>query len=147
DGISLPDVASMTPYQATRVLIEALPLSAVEHVVSILQEEMPLPEDAFRSYRSMTWDMVARIHKAGIIVGSHTKSHVLLTNENERRVMEEVAGSRAEIERRLGSRVRHFAYPSGLFDASSITAVAAAGYRYGYTGCRHRSTQYPSLTV
>jgi peptidoglycan/xylan/chitin deacetylase (PgdA/CDA1 family) len=146
-GISLPDVASLTPYQATRVLIEALPLAAVEHVVSILEEEASLSEGITDSFRSLTWEMLSEIQRAGMIVGSHTKTHTLLPNESERRVMDEVVGSRQAIEKMLGVEVKHFTYPSGLFTTRSVSAVAAAGYRFGYTGCTHRDPWHPLLTI
>jgi peptidoglycan/xylan/chitin deacetylase (PgdA/CDA1 family) len=147
DGISVPEVASLTPYQATRVLIEALPLTAVEHVISILEEAASIPESISDSYRSLTWEMLDGIQRAGMIVGSHTKTHTLLPNESERRVRDEVAGSRQAIEKKLGVEVKHFTYPSGLFTTTSVSAVAAAGYRFGYTGCTHRDPRHPLLTI
>jgi len=36
-----------------------------------------------------------------------------MTNESGQRVMEEAVGSRQEIEARLRTSVRHFAYPAG----------------------------------
>lgn len=147
NGISVPDIDSLTPYQATRVLLRALPLAAVEHVISILEEEVSISDTVFDSFRALTWEMLESMQRAGITVGSHTRTHVLLPNENERRVMDEVSGSRQEIEKRLGSTVQHFAHPSGLFTTSSVSAVAAAGYRFGYTGCTHRDPWHPLITV
>ena len=57
------------------------------------------------------------------------------------------AGSREELELKLGTGVRHFAYPSGLFDTAAVEAVAAAGYRFGYTTCTHHDAAFPLLTV
>jgi peptidoglycan/xylan/chitin deacetylase (PgdA/CDA1 family) len=146
-GMSVPDVASLTPYQATRVLIETLPLAAVEDVISILEGEAPIPEGISDSFRSLTWEMLDIVQRAGMIIGSHTKTHALLPNESERRVRDEVAGSRQTIEKRLGVEVKHFTYPSGLFTTTSVSAVAAAGYRFGYTGCTHRDPWHPLLTI
>jgi peptidoglycan/xylan/chitin deacetylase (PgdA/CDA1 family) len=146
-GMSVPDVASLTPYQATRVLIETLPLAAVEHVISILEGEACIPEGISDSFRSLTWEMLDVVRQAGMIIGSHTKTHALLPNESEPRVRDEVAGSRHAIEKRLGVEVKHFTYPSGLFTTTSVSAVAAAGYRFGYTGCTHRDPWHPLLTI
>jgi glycosyltransferase involved in cell wall biosynthesis len=71
----------------------------------------------------------------------------LLTLESPERVGRETAMSRAAIERRLGLRVSHFLYPDGCFDAGALRAVAAAGYRFAYTGCRHRDAVRPLLTL
>jgi hypothetical protein len=80
-------------------------------------------------------------------VGSHTRSHALLTNESESKVWEETRGSRRRLEARLGKPIRHFAYPDGRYDEAALRAVANAGYRFGYTTCRHRDEAYPNLTI
>jgi hypothetical protein len=43
--------------------------------------------------------------------------------------------------------VDHFAYPAGRFDEGAVSAVAAAGYRFGYTTCPHRDRTRPLLTI
>jgi peptidoglycan/xylan/chitin deacetylase (PgdA/CDA1 family) len=104
-----------------------------------------VPEHAFSP--SVTWEELERIRRAGIVVGSHTRTHIVMTNETRERVIDEAAGSRQELERRLGAEVRHFAYPSGVYNSATVNAVAAAGYRFGYTTCAHRSFEHPLLTV
>jgi peptidoglycan/xylan/chitin deacetylase (PgdA/CDA1 family) len=146
-GISVPGAAAATPYQATRALLEALPQQSVQRVVAALQAEAPISEDTFRPFHSLTWETIDRIQRAGMTIGSHTRTHVLMTNESQQRVVEEATGSRKEIESRLGTCVRHFAYPSGRFNTTSVDAVAGAGYRFGYSTCSHRDAAHPRLTV
>jgi peptidoglycan/xylan/chitin deacetylase (PgdA/CDA1 family) len=143
--IPMPDIAGMTPYPATRKLVEAASLAVLERVIRALEQEDSIPEHLFT--HSLSWETLERIHRSGIVVGSHTKTHVVMTNETSACVLEETAGSRQELERRLGTVVRHFAYPSGIYDSASVEAVAAAGYRFGYTSCAHRSAEHPLLTV
>ena len=146
-GISLPNVIANTPYQATRALLEALPQESIRTVMAALESETPIPENTFQPFYSLTWEMLDRIQRAGMTIGSHTRTHVLMNNESGDRVVDEVTGSREEIERRLGATVRHFAYPSGQFNTASVNAVANAGYRFGYTVCQHRDAVHPQLTV
>ena len=134
-------------YQATRAMIEGSTQAELEEIIRKLEAEAPIPEDTFQSFYSLTWEMLDEIRRAGITIGSHTRTHVLMTKESKRRVTEEAAGSRMEIERRLGTSVRHFAYPSGVFDTAAVDAVAAAGYRFAYTTCTHRDAQFPQLTA
>lgn len=141
------DISRMSPYQATRALIENLPLAAIQEIIASLEAEERISEDALRPFYSLDWETLARIQRAGITIGSHTKSHALLTSESAGTVREEVLESRQEIEGRLGIPVRHFAYPSGNFNPGAVHAVASAGYRYAYTGCLHRSKQHPQLTI
>ena len=62
--------------------------------------------------------------------------------------MNEAIGSRETLSMRLGGApIRHFAYPSGIFDAVSVRAVAAAGYRFAYATASRRSPEHPLLTI
>lgn len=146
-GVSIPGIVASTPYQATRTLLEALAQESIRRVVAILESEASVSEDTFTPFYSLTWEMLARIQRAGMTIGSHTRTHVVMTNESAPRLVDETTGSREEIERRLGTGVRHFCYPSGQFDTASVNAVAKAGYRFGYTGCSHRDPVRPQLTV
>jgi peptidoglycan/xylan/chitin deacetylase (PgdA/CDA1 family) len=132
-------------YEAMRALLETLPFSGLQETIRTLESEDSVPESAFSP--SVTWEELDRIRRAGIVVGSHTRTHIVMTNETRERVIDEAAESRRELERRLGMVVRHFAYPSGVYNTASVSAVAAAGYRFGYTTCTHRSARHPLLTV
>jgi peptidoglycan/xylan/chitin deacetylase (PgdA/CDA1 family) len=95
----------------------------------------------------MTWEMLAAMRRAGVTVGSHTRTHAWLTQEAPARVAEELRGSRLAIEERLGGSVDHFAYPDGRFTRATVQAVADAGYRFGYTTCTDRDGRHPLLTM
>jgi peptidoglycan/xylan/chitin deacetylase (PgdA/CDA1 family) len=142
-----PGSGAPTAFQATRQMLETLSQAEIEKVIQTLESELSIPEDVFRPFYPLTWEMLHEIRGAGITVGSHTRTHVLMPNESKQRVMDEAAGSRAEIETKLGAAVRHFAYPGGRFDRAAVDAVAAAGYRFGYTTCTHRDDGFPLLTV
>jgi peptidoglycan/xylan/chitin deacetylase (PgdA/CDA1 family) len=142
-----PNSGAPGPFEATRALLETLPQAEIEKVIQTMESEAPISEDTLRSFYSLTWEMLGEVHRAGMTVGSHTRTHVLMTKETRQRAMEEAAGSREELESRLGTGVRHFAYPSGLFNTAAVEAVAAAGYRFGYTTCTHHDAGLPLLTV
>ena len=142
-----PNSGEPPPFQATRALLENLPQADIEKLIRTLEPEVAISDDTFRPFYSLTWEMLDVIRRAGMTVGSHTRTHVLMTNESRQRVLEEAAGSRREIEARLGTGVQHFAYPSGYFNPVAVDAVAAAGYRFGYTTCTHQDVGFPRLTV
>jgi peptidoglycan/xylan/chitin deacetylase (PgdA/CDA1 family) len=142
-----PNRGVKTPYQATRALIEGSSQTEIEAVIQTMESEAPIPEDTFRPFYSLTWEMLDEIRRAGMTIGSHTRTHVLMTKESGQRVREETVGSRKEIEERLGTSVQHFAYPSGVFNRAAVDAVAAAGYRFGYTTCSHQDARRPLLTA
>jgi len=146
-GAQLPHISEMSPYNATRALLEHAPLDLLEQVATTLDAEEPVPPELFRDMHSVDWDTVRRIRDAGVAIGSHTSGHVLMPNESPERVADEAGNSRREIEHHLGTRVQHFAYPSGFFNADSVHAVASAGYRCAYTTCSHRDAGFPMLTL
>jgi peptidoglycan/xylan/chitin deacetylase (PgdA/CDA1 family) len=143
----VPGIDAMTPYRATRTLLEALPSAALEQLIQALEAEDPIDEDACQPLQALTWERLDAIHRAGIRIGSHTRSHVLMTKESRARVQDELTGSREELEQRLGTSILHIAYPSGLWDTSAVHAAASAGYRFGFAGCMHRDSRHPLLTI
>jgi peptidoglycan/xylan/chitin deacetylase (PgdA/CDA1 family) len=138
------------PLPVTRALLTSLSREQVDRVLELLQSEANVDNrqaQRRRAIRSLTWDMVLSMHRAGFTIGSHTCTHALLTNETRDRVQDEVTASRHALEDRLQSPVSHFAYPDGRFNSSSLAAVDHAGYQFAYTTCPHRDPVRPELTI
>jgi peptidoglycan/xylan/chitin deacetylase (PgdA/CDA1 family) len=130
-----------------RVLLETLPQAELRRIVKALRAEVEIPQAALAEARLLDWEMLRDMSRKGMAIGAHTRTHPFLTNETWEKTVDETAGARREAERALGTKVEHFAYPDGRFDASVVRAVAAAGYRAAYTTCRHRDALHPALTV
>lgn len=144
-GVAAPAVGPQaTPSVLTQALLNALPLATLRVVVESLERE--LGSGAVR-LQPMSWDALQRMSRAGILVGSHTRSHALLTQEWTPSTFGELSESRAVLEARLGLPIRHFAYPDGRWNARVTAFVAEAGYRYAYTICSHRHEGHPLLTI
>jgi peptidoglycan/xylan/chitin deacetylase (PgdA/CDA1 family) len=75
-------------------------------------------------YESNVKAMIA----AGWELAAHTIHHLDLTELDAAQLKEEVAGSRAILQREYGVPVDDFCYPAGAFDSTVIAAVEAAGY-------------------
>jgi peptidoglycan/xylan/chitin deacetylase (PgdA/CDA1 family) len=80
-----------------------------------------------RELLPMTWDQLGELAEAGWEVGSHTLTHPHLTQLDDLALREELTGSKAELERRLG-RCETLAYPYGDHDERVVAAAGAAGY-------------------
>ena len=135
------------PLGAARLLLSTLPHDDICRIIAALENSFQESEKALCGCKPLTWAMISEMASAGITIGSHTQSHVLLPNERKDRVTWETSGSRRRLEEHLGTSIRHFAYPGGCFNHEAVLAVAAAGYRYAYTTCRHRDPEYPLLTI
>jgi len=139
--------ASCEPYRLTRAMLGTFRQAEIRTIIDILRSHTELPESVAEQSRVMDWEMLQRMHREGVIIGCHSKSHAILTSEDDATVLSETQDGRILMEDRLGGRVEHFAYPDGAFDSSTINAVARAGYRYAYTVCFHRSSAAPQFTV
>ena len=137
------------PLSAVVTLLRTLSRADVERVAEAIEADVggDIAPPAPRGFEPLTWDMLAEMARAGVTVGSHTRTHAWLTLASPDEVSEELGGSRAEIERRIGVKADHFAYPDGRFDTATVEAVARAGYRFGYTTCTHRDARSPLLTI
>jgi len=135
-------------YSATvNFVLASLPQSGVRRLMQRLESESPLELDPAMHHRSLTWDKVLTMHRAGVVIGSHTRTHAVLTTEAPEKIHEEIDGSRKSLEQKLGAPIKHFAYPDGRFNLSTIAAVAAAGYSFAYTTSRQTNSDYPLFTI
>lgn len=74
-----------------------------------------------------TPDQIAQLHAAGWEIGSHSMSHVDLT-QNEDNLQYEIRTSLLKLNKDYGLDVKSFAYPFGVIDARIITYTSKAGY-------------------
>ena len=108
------------------VCIGTLPTSPRRHGVGLALGRRPI--------EMADWVELRAAAAHGLLeVGAHTATHVRLSDvsSDAKRLREEVADARAEIEDRLGRACRWFAAPYGQradVDLHSIEAVRAAGY-------------------
>lgn len=117
DHLMLPtgtDAEKRNAYDILSARIESLPEDdqrqamdgfAVRHGIDVVA----MLDEAF-----MTWDELRRLAAEPLTtIGGHTVAHLALGRLSERRAREEVALGAERLERQLGRRPRHFAYPYG----------------------------------
>jgi peptidoglycan/xylan/chitin deacetylase (PgdA/CDA1 family) len=91
------------------------------------------PEESLNGFSLLDWEMTRELASAGISFGAHTDNHVVLTTEEPQTVEREILRSKWTIEEKLGRPVRHFAYPTGKYNAAVREAVARAGFEVAVT--------------
>ncbi len=137
--------ATNTPLLTVSALLPDLSVSNLRRVMAALEATTG---NGFHNLApSLTWPMIQEMHRAGIIIGSHTRRHVSLPAESTETVVAELEGSKRAIEEHIGAPVTHFAYPGGQFTPRDVEALEQAGYRFGYTACPHRDERHPTLTI
>lgn len=71
----------------------------------------------------LSWSQLSELSSAGIEIGAHTRRHRDLRRLSTPEAMDEIGGSRAEIEDRLGRSVESFAYPFGYASPDALEIV------------------------
>ncbi|MBI4789642.1 MAG: polysaccharide deacetylase family protein [Chloroflexi bacterium] len=75
-----------------------------------------------------SWAQLDEMVKAGMEIGSHTRTHPDLYRRTLAFQTNEIAGSKLLIEERLGTPVLSFSYPSSRYDATTKSVLRSAGY-------------------
>jgi len=86
------------------------------------------------------WDRLRALAAEGVEVGSHTSTHVKLTEVSTREVYRQAMRSRAAIAAELGSAPASICYPHGDYDPVVEAAALECGYRLGFSCSQGIST-------
>jgi peptidoglycan/xylan/chitin deacetylase (PgdA/CDA1 family) len=129
------------------LVLNTFPKEQVDNALDRLEDNFTVEKNLNAEMTPMTWDMIETMGRNGMTIGSHTKSHVLLTSESLETVRIELTESRLDLESRLKTPIQHFAYPDGRFNSATVRAVEQAGYRFAYGTCYSRDRHRPWLTI
>jgi len=86
--------------------------------------------------RTLSWDEIVEMDKAGVSFGSHTNSHQILTTIPANLAREELRLSKAVLERTLGKPCEVFAYPNGDWSPETKQIVKETGFTRAATTVR-----------
>ena len=81
----------------------------------------------------MTEDQLRLLPSEYVEIGYHTMTHPVLPAINERRLAEELMGSRAKLEAMLKREVKLFSFPYGAFDERVVDRCREARYERVFT--------------
>jgi peptidoglycan/xylan/chitin deacetylase (PgdA/CDA1 family) len=89
--------------------------------------------------RPLLLDEIRRVARHPLIdVGAHTVHHLALSSASPDDLFRDVFESRSALERAIGRRVSHFAYPYGDLSPAVVQTVQAAGFTVAVT-CEERA--------
>jgi len=78
----------------------------------------------------LTWGQILEMDKSGLVeFGAHTRHHPNLPDISKADIVDEIKGSKADLEQRLKKPVNWFAYPYGSYSTFIMQAVADAGFK------------------
>ncbi len=94
--------------------------------------------------RHLTWREIDIMHRAGMSIECHGVDHVDLALLNAAAQQYEIDDCIRSLEGHLHDAVQAYAYPSGAFDAQTISIEERAGLRFGFTTDASFQTQRDS---
>ncbi|MGI8997791.1 MAG: polysaccharide deacetylase family protein [Pyrinomonadaceae bacterium] len=122
---------------ATRInaALKSLPDGEKDAALSAIAVTLgvPLPELPPAEFGPLTWDEARELDAAGIHIGSHTRTHPILTNVTDENLRRELRESKARLEDMLNRGVELFCYPNGDTDARVRGEVERANYKCAVT--------------
>jgi glycosyltransferase involved in cell wall biosynthesis/peptidoglycan/xylan/chitin deacetylase (PgdA/CDA1 family) len=114
-------------------ILSELGLPATVFVVTHLLDGRPFPWHR-SAPPALSWDEVEQIAAQPLFdVQAHSRTHPRLPALPEELAWEEIAGSKHDLEERLGYRVTSFCYPAGLYGEREAGLLRRAGYEAGVT--------------
>ncbi len=82
-----------------------------------------------RKERSLTWQQIQSIRKAGHAIESHTMWHPMLSTMTDKEQRAQFADSKRILNEKGGADVKHLAYPFGIYTSSSLRLLKELGYQ------------------
>lgn len=127
--------------QKLRSELKKLPRDKRDLLVGEIEQRLgqKLPNDGTTPeiYRPLEWRQILEMVEGGLVaIGSHTLSHVILTQCGPEALQEELEGSKQVVEQKTGRPCRLFAYPGGRegdFDSRTEEGLKRAGYACALT--------------
>ncbi len=105
-------------------------------ILAQLREQLTCQAENSQHKLFMNWDNLKEMQDNGMGIGSHTHSHEILSHINKHLQYEEVAKSKAILERELDRSVSTFAYPvgrKGTYTEETIDVLKECGYKLAFT--------------
>ncbi len=115
DGVAILEWMKTIPLNERRQVEDDIRLKTPGFAFTTEQREL---------YELMSWEDLLGVDPGLINIGSHTMTHCDLPVLNSEELANELEGSRAVLEQRLGRPVSDFCYPDGKHNDAVVRAVA-----------------------
>jgi peptidoglycan/xylan/chitin deacetylase (PgdA/CDA1 family) len=92
-----------------------------------------LAERPSRSGAVLCWDQLRQLADEGVTLGSHTRTHPIMTQISPLQIREEIKGSQQDLRREIGFALPIFCYPNGDHNDIVTKILRAEGVTLGFT--------------
>ncbi|MEA2482283.1 MAG: colanic acid/amylovoran biosynthesis glycosyltransferase [Thermoleophilaceae bacterium] len=130
---ALPLATASDRERAHRALAAMLHAAPHDQAMATLERILGLIGDAEPVCPVLGWDELRRLAAEGVALAPHTRTHARLDRVSRARAREEIAGSRADLEREIGGCPPAFAFPAGGWDQQSTALLEDEGFALAFT--------------
>ena len=81
----------------------------------------------------LSWNQLRQLARDGVTIGSHTRTHPILTRIAPVQVREEIKGSQEDLKREMGEALPIFCYPNGNHNDTVAAILKEQGIRLAFT--------------
>jgi peptidoglycan/xylan/chitin deacetylase (PgdA/CDA1 family) len=81
----------------------------------------------------LTWKHLRELAREGLTLGSHTRTHPLMTQITPEQMREEIQGSQEDLRREIGVCLPIFCYPNGNHNDAVVSVLREQGIRLAFT--------------
>jgi peptidoglycan/xylan/chitin deacetylase (PgdA/CDA1 family) len=92
-----------------------------------------LAEPPVKTAQVLSWFRLRQLASEGVTLGSHTRSHPILTQISPLQIREEVRQSQEDLKREIGLALPIFCYPNGDHSEAVIKVLRAEGIALAFT--------------
>ena len=125
----LPHAVSRSMFHSVWEHLRALPPAAQADAMRQICLWSGTPNEARWDYRTVDADDLVKIADSRLIaIGAHTVNHPLLSAHPREFRRLEILNGRSELQDVIGGPVRHFAYPYGDYDETTVDILREAGF-------------------
>lgn len=89
--------------------------------------------DYWEKWKFLSWEEIEKMKDLDIEIGSHSVSHMCMSELPGEDVKKEVIGSKKILENKITGNVRFFSYPHGSFDGNLKNILKTSGYAAAFT--------------
>lgn len=111
--------------------VTVIPHSEAQRLVDAVCAELGLGRIPQGSV--LSWNQLRELERQGLTLGSHTRTHAIMTKVTPEQMREEIQGSQEDLRRETGACLPIFCYPNGNHDADVVSAVRKQGIRLAFT--------------
>jgi peptidoglycan/xylan/chitin deacetylase (PgdA/CDA1 family) len=81
----------------------------------------------------LSWNRLRELAREGLTLGSHTRTHAIMTKVSPKQMREEVQGSQQDLQREIGVCLPIFCYPNGNHNDAVVSVLREQGIRLAFT--------------